>query len=295
MATAPDSEKDIEYTGGSSLNGESKTGPSVDHNPAKKNQRLKKAAAGLFAACAIALFIRIGCGPPQRQLDHAAEAARLQRDARILAAALRESGSYDEVLLLTRPPRSSGYVPELVKAARKGLRQGFDGGIEIAAADAPKFTEEVATRSSGKELKDLPDLSKWLPPIGYWFDGEVLADIIEAHPECDLIISMVGLPQTPDLASVLDTPIAPGNAVPHLAILRGPLPGKADTRRLFERNTLIAAVIQGSCWASEYPESADAEFQSEFQANRSLLTQNNWQKALQACPDLLNQPSDLVE
>lgn len=295
MAAAPDSNRDIEYAGNSSLSGGSETGSSPKNSPAANRQRLKKAAAALFAACAIALLIRVGCGPPRHQLDHTAEAARLRRNARILAAALRESGSYDEVLLLTRPPRSAGYVPELVEAARKGLRQGFGNGIEIAATDAPKFTEEVAMRTSGKPIKDLPDLSKWLPPVGYWFDGEVLADVIEAHPECDLIVSMVGLPQTPGLAAVLDTPIVPGNDVPHLAIIRGPLPEPTDTRRLFERETLLAAVVPGNCWASEYPKTADAEFQSEFQANRSLLTQQNWEKALQVCPDLLNQPSDLDE
>lgn len=174
-------------------------------------------------------------------------------------------------------------------------REGFGEGIEIADTDAPAFTEEVAVRSSGKPRKDLPDLSKWLPPLGYWFDGEVLADVIEAHPECDLLVSMVGLPQTPGLAAVLATPVAQGDAVPQLAILKGPLPSPTDTRRLFERETLIAAVARGSCWATEYPERAAAEFQSEFQAGRSLLTLENWKKALQVCPDLLNQPSDLDE
>lgn len=295
MTSAPDDGREIAYRDESSLGGDGQAGRSVANSPTEKHSRLKQGAAALFAVCAIALLIRVGCGPPKHQLDHAVEAERLERDARVLAAAIRESGSYDEVLLLTRPPRSAGYVPELVNAARKGLRQGFGEGIEIADTDAPAFTEEVAVRSSGKPRKDLPDLSRWLPPLGYWFDGEVLADVIEAHPESDLIVSMVGLPQTSGLAAVLDSAVAEGGTVPKLAVLKGPLPSKADTRRLFEGDTLIAAVVPGSCWASEYPASADSEFQTEFHSSRSLLTLKNWEKALQVCPDLLKQPSDLDE
>lgn len=296
MVMQPDGSRDIEYADDSRPDGGDEAGRSPGGNASTgRHRRLKVAAAALFAVCAIALLIRVGCAPARHQLDHTAEAERLKRDARVLAAAVRESGSYKAVLLLTRPKRSSGYVQELVDAARKGLRQGFGEGIEIAGADAPEFTEEVAMRASGKPLKDLPDLSKWLPPIGYWFDGEVLADAAEAHPECGLIVSMVGLPQTSGLAAVLDTPVAQGDTFPHLAILKGPLPSPTDARRLFERETLIAAVVQGSCWASVYPEKADSEFQSEFQSSRTLLTLENWEKALQVCPGLLNQPSDLDE
>lgn len=295
MTSAPKEGTDIEYAGDSRLGGDRKGAQAHAGIPPDKHRRAKEIAAAVFAACAIALLIRVGCGPARHQRDYTAEAARMMRDATVLGAAIRESGSYEKALLLTRPPRSSGYVQDLVDAAREGLRKGFGGDIQIAATGAPQFTAEVAMRASGKPLDQLPDLEKWLPPIGYWFDGEVLADVADAHSECDLIVSMVGLPRTPGLAPVLEGQAAQGGAFPRLAIVEGPLASPAETRRLFERTTLVAAVVPGTCWASAYPGEADTAYQSDFLASRTLLTLENWGKALQVCPDLLHQPGDLDE
>lgn len=124
MVMQADASRDIEYAGDSSPAGGIQAGPSAENSPTEIHPHLKKGTAALFAVCAIALLVRVVCGPPKHQLDHTAEAERLERDARVLAAAITESASYDEVLLLTRPPRSAGYVPELVDAVRRGLRQG---------------------------------------------------------------------------------------------------------------------------------------------------------------------------
>ena len=199
-------------------------------------------------------------------------------------------------MLLTRPTKSKSHVPELVNAVQHGLSEGLGNDKSVAAVAAPQFTEDIAMRLSGKPRSQLPDLSKWLPPLGYWFDEDVLLSVSNKHPRCDLIVSMVGLPSFPAATEADEITTDFGtDGRPQLAVVHGPLPAFRTLYYLFKQKALVAAVASEPCKASVYPDDADGALRSAFKKTHALITRENLPQAARQCPNLVQQKNRLEE
>lgn len=272
----------------------SNDGPDTSRDGTALAQWVKQLAAAAFAVFAVVLFLRVAIGPPKPELDHSGEAARLRIASSVLAAAVRDEIGKGQALLLTRPAIDSGTIPELVEAVKEGLEEGFGGRVKLDVA-APEFTEQIGMRLSGKPRHELPDMNRWMPPLGTWFDDEVLAAVAAKHADCDVIVSMVGLPDSPNMVALQELPAFAAGGGPRFAVVDGPLPEAGVVRHLFQTRRLIAAVVPQSCWASAYPESAPEDRQTTFESASTLLTPGNLDRALNVCPNILQRKNLLKE
>jgi hypothetical protein len=96
-----------------------------------------------------------------------------------------------------------------LKARLEGLKEGFGKTVTIAAIDSPSQDAPTATEKPMSPERRIHLRKK---SMASQFD-----DLLMEHPECNLVVSMVGLPQNPDEMAVWNKP---PETRPKFALLR---------------------------------------------------------------------------
>jgi hypothetical protein len=173
-------------------------------------------------AWVIAAFLLIpGCSKPAPLSEREAATELL---AKYLAAELKPKG----VLVISNPftqqPGRPAEIYEFEKASLRGLRAGF--GEKIALTNVFPELRPEALRDPASVFVD----PKTTTPLSFLVAEDAFQKAVEQHPECDVVISLIGLP-----FNMKRFPAWAQPGPPRFALL---LP---DWRLIGDRNAILAA------------------------------------------------------
>ncbi len=190
-------------------------------------------AAGL--ALAVVFFLLSRRATPE------SEALSARREAmKLLGAQIIKLRPNANVLVLGNPfSRDAGVFDErkqFERAALRGLRDGLGRSPSITVVFPEIKPEYVANPASVM----IPPDSK--TPLSFIIKSDAVDQLAAAHPECNVIVSLIGLPVGIERLKVWDqkNPISLGLLLPDLRWLGGP----AETVAAFQRGKLLAAVFE---------------------------------------------------
>ncbi len=190
-------------------------------------------AAGL--ALAVVFFLLSRRATPE------SEALSARREAmKLLGAQIIKLRPNANVLVLGNPfSRDAGVFDErkqFERAALRGLRDGLGRDPSITVVFPEIKPEYLANPASVM----IPPDSK--TPLSFIIKSDAVDQLAAAHPECNVIVSLIGLPVGIERLKVWDqkSPISLGLLLPDLRWLGGP----AETVAAFQREKLLAAVFE---------------------------------------------------
>ena len=193
-------------------------------------------AAGL-AVVALAALAFVGCSGPK----NAALAAR-QRAMEILGSRIAKLRPDCKVLVLSNPfTKESGYLNEksqYERAGLRGLRKGLGGRSPVTVV-FPEIRPEFFSNPQSVIIS--PDSRT---PLSFLMRPGSVDQLAEAHPECRVIVSLIGLPAELDQLKIWSEkdPRCFALLLPDLRLV-GP-PAKAV--EAFQREKLLAVVAEES-------------------------------------------------
>ena len=136
-------------------------------------------------ACAFCLFLRTS--PEDRARQHRALATRG------LAAYLAERFPTHRALVVANPFTQRPGLPEGIyaqeEAGIRGLQAGFDHRIVLEEVVFPSLKSKAQQDPRSVEID--PTTST---PLSYLVAEDAFDKLVQAHPDCDLIVSLIGLP-----------------------------------------------------------------------------------------------------
>lgn len=237
----------------------------------------------VFVAVVIgAIGARYVLGPnPQR-------AARSDRAiaARGLAEAVAARFPGQRALVLSNPytqrPGTARHILEMEEAGLEGVRAGAHGKFAIAAVVHPDL-RPAALENPRAVAIDVETTT----PLSYLVAPDAFDRVAQAHPDCTVLISLIGLPAELDQCEAWKK-----NGPPTFALL---LP---DLRLMGDPAAVVAAVTSGKITAivlrkpggrSEH-EPVGRDFQAEFEQRFVLVTRNNVEDIAARTPSLLQSP-----
>lgn len=199
----------------------------------------KKILLGLglaAAAVAAAVFLLRPSGPKGAALDSR------ERAMEMLGACIARLQPDCQVLVLSNPfARESGYLDQTSQYERAGLgglRRGLGGRIPVTVV----FPEIRPEYLAHPEAVIVPPDSR--TPLSFVMKPDSVERLAGAHPDCRVIVSLIGLPVGVDQLKLWDDkdPRCFALLLPDLRVL-GP-PEKAA--EAFQRGKLLAAVAEDS-------------------------------------------------
>ena len=198
----------------------------------KRNVFLALAVAAV-AAAAIALLVR-----PSGQKG-AALGGR-QHGMEKLGVQIAKLRPHSKVLVLSNPfAKESGFLNEKSRYERVGLRglaKGLGGGSTVKVV-FPEIRPEYFTNPQSVIIP--PDSRT---PLSFLMQPDSVDRLAEEHPECHVIVSLIGLPAEVQSLKVWDEkdPRCFALLLPDLRLIGGP----SDVVGAFERGKLLAAVFE---------------------------------------------------
>jgi hypothetical protein len=189
---------------------------------------------------------------------------------RVLAEYVRKTANPHAVLVLSNPyaqkPGSPADVYDFEKAGVAGLRKGFEPAIEVKVA-FPKIKPE-AERDPGSVF--VP--SNTTTVLSYLIADTAVDDLIRENPDCDVLVSLIGL-----AANTLSTTYWSKPGAPRFALLLPDFSVLADPnaiRYAFKSGKIIAAVIaKPGVTSTKNPMGTD--YKAEFDKRYILVTKEN--------------------
>ena len=168
----------------------------------KKNPKKRAPKAGPLAlvllliiiASTIAILVRAALSDVRDERFISDELIYSRASGYMLGRSLGKSFPGYDALIITHDKNSAN---TLLDASLEGLREGLGRKVKIAAIDSP-----IPTQSKKKET------TKIFPERMLYLSRKMEADnfdqVIEKYPECNLIISLIGLPKDPHKMSILN-------------------------------------------------------------------------------------------
>jgi len=157
-----------------------------------------------------------------------------------LGASIAKLSPQGQVLVLSNPfTKASGYLNEAnqyERAAIRGLRNGLGQHIPVTVVFPEIRAEYFADRQS---IILPPDCRT---PLSYVVRPDSVEQLAQAHPECRVIVSLIGLPAGVDRLEIWcdKDPRCFALLLPDLRVLGPPAKVVED----FQRGKLLAAVAQ---------------------------------------------------
>ena len=188
---------------------------------------------GLFAVAAMVFLVR------SSSPKSAALAAR-QHAMEMLGARIAKLRPECKVLVLSNPfTKESGYFNEknqYERAGLRGLRKGLGGRSPVKVV----FPEIRPEYFANPELVIIPPDSR--TPLSFLMRPASVDQLAEAHPECRVIVSLIGLPAGVDRLKIWNEqePRCFALLLPDLRLLGPP----AKAAEAFQRGKLLAAVVE---------------------------------------------------
>jgi hypothetical protein len=151
----------------------------VAYSQAKKKTQAKNAAIGCAVVAAILAVTKLA--QPDASDARVAvvdnERHYVHSKMRVVGEYLAKNHSGETILLLSMPPSEDS--PEQRQAAMDGLKEGLAGKATIAAERHPENPDKTSTVQMSYQ---------------YFFNAKSVDAIMDAHKDCTLMLSLIGLP-----------------------------------------------------------------------------------------------------
>ncbi|MDI9382552.1 MAG: hypothetical protein QM845_17025 [Verrucomicrobiota bacterium] len=163
-----------------------------------------------------------------------------QREMETLGAQIAKLRPHSKVLVLSNPfAKESGFLNEKSRYERVGLRgltKGLGGGSTVKVV-FPEIRPEYFTNPQSVIIP--PDSPT---PLSFLMQPDSVDRLAATHPECHVIVSLIGLPAEVQSLRIWDEkdPRCLALLMPDLRLIGGP----SDVVAAFRRGKLLAAVFE---------------------------------------------------
>ena len=196
-----------------------------------------------------------------------------------LAEYLVQAKTGRRALVISNPfaPIQNGKMREQEEAGIRGLRQGFGDKITLEAVVYPELLPQA--RQDPRSIVTLPGTPT---PLSFMVTEDAFDKLIQQHPSCDLVVSLVGLPANLDKTAAWQQP-----PPPRFALF---LP---DLRLIGDARAVKEVVLKGklAAFVCQKPErlavNTAEEPASPFERQFLLVTSESIDGILDAYPRLL--------
>lgn len=199
---------------------------------------------------------------------------------RVMAEYLSSAAAPKAVLVISNPfsqqPGRPAEVYAFEEAGIDGLKEGFGGKVPLTVA-FPKLKEEVLRDPASVQIDP-----KTTTPLSFLVTENAFSEVIQQHPECDVVVSLIGLP-----ANVPGLKEWSRAGAPRFALL---LPdwrmigGREEILRVFREKKLVAAVVNKPNAPEERNGSGD--YRAVFDRRFLLVTSENVEQLLREHPTI---------
>jgi hypothetical protein len=232
----------------------------------------KQKTAAIGAAIVVLIAIVVYCA--YRQVNRAPLSQR-EIATRVLAEYIRKTAKPKGVLIVSNPyardPGRPSEVYAFQKASEAGLRKGFGPEIDVKVG-FPKLKPE-AIRDVSSVFVD-PNSTT---PLSYLVAEDAYDQLMREHPECDVFVSLIGLP-----GNTATSPVWLRNGPPRFGFLLPDFKIMGDPnaiRQVFKTGKIIAAVIPKP-GVSLPDRVAGVDYKAEFDRRFILVTGENIDESL---------------
>lgn len=198
-----------------------------------------------------------------------------------LAEQLARTFAGHRVLVLSNPFTQQKGLPremrEMEEAGLRGLRQGFGSKLTLAAVAFPELKPEA--KENPRAVFIDPETTT---PLSFLVADESFDALARKYPDCDLIVSLIGLPANLQQVQCWKDPAGPKFALllPDLRVIGN----RAALRRALETGKLLAFVAAKPGAVSGQKLSGD--FNAEFERLFVLVTRDNLESSFLKFPRL---------
>lgn len=243
------------------------------------NRNLWFTVAALFVAVAVAFFVLRPRGPHGEALQVRELATRG------LAAHLATVCKGERALVVGNPYTHQAGQPramrEMEESGLRGLRAGLGESVPLAGPFFPELKPEA--RENPRAVFIDPETTT---PLSYLVTDEAFDKLAADHPECSLIISLIGLPAGLNKVKCWQdsAPQKFALLLPDLRILGN----RAAIRRSFAGGKLIAFVLARP--DAPVTPVAEADWAREFENRFVLITRENLEQVMRTHPQFFPAP-----
>ncbi len=237
---------------------------------------------GFVAVVALGLAARFFLGPdPHREALSDREAA-----ARGLAEAVASKLSAKRAIVMANPfaPKAGTdrRIVAMDEAGVRGTRAGAEGRLSIADVVRPELLP--AARANPRSVSIDTETTT---PLSYLVAPDAFDRAAQAHADCEVIFSLIGLPVDLDQCEAWKKPGSPGFALllPDLRIVGAP----ADVVAAVKSGKLLAFVVRKPGGVSE-SEPMGKDWKAEFARRFLLVTADNVDEVAAHTPAVLENP-----
>jgi hypothetical protein len=190
---------------------------------------------------------------------------------RALAEHLARTQPAKRALIISNPfirqPNTAKATVEMEQAGLRGLRAGFGKSVTVAAVAFPELKPEA--RDNPRAL--LTDVET-TTPLSYLLAPDAFDNLAKQNPDCELIISLIGLPAELSRCESWRTPGPPRFALllPDLRIIGD----EAAVKNAMKSGKLLAFVLAKPD-APDASASLSSDFSAEFEKRFLLVTPEN--------------------
>jgi hypothetical protein len=181
----------------------------------------------------------------------------------------------------TQWPNLPQEMQQMETVSQRGLARGF--GPQIVPATAfPKL--KPGARENPRSIPIDPQTTT---PLSYLVAPDAFDELAETHPDCDVMVSLIGLPAALDQVACWRKPGAPAFALllPDLRMVGNPQAVQAA----MQRGKLLALVLPHPN-APSSDVAVGNDWNDEFAKRFLLVTANNVEQLIQTYPDLFSPP-----
>jgi hypothetical protein len=178
----------------------------------------------------------------------------------------------------TQHPGVARSIVEMEEAGLRGLREGCDNRLVLETVAFPELREDAL-----KNPRALVMGTETTTPLSYLVAEDAFDKLVKANPRCELLVSLIGLPEDLD-----QTQCWQSNAPPRFALLLPDLRMIGDAsavREAMKRGKLAAFVLdKPGAPSAQSPPGRDAA--AEFEKRFVLVTADNIDPLIQNSPQL---------
>jgi hypothetical protein len=178
----------------------------------------------------------------------------------------------------TQRKETAKAIGEMEQAGLRGLRQGFGKNVTVAAVAFPELKPEA--RDNPRALLTGVETTT---PLSYLVAPDAFDDLAKQHPDCELIVSLIGLPAELSRCESWRASGPPGFALllPDLRVIGD----EAAVRNALKSGKLLALVL-AKPGAPDASASSSGDFGAEFEKRFLLVTPENVDQLARSYPGL---------
>ena len=200
---------------------------------------------------------------------------------RVLAEELARRHPNTAALVISNPFAQRRNLRKSISAVEdagiRGLKEGFGQAVKVSAIDYPPIRPEAVENPLDVHI---PDTST---PLSFLMADDAFDQMAQAHPDCDVIVSLVGLP-----AHLEKVELWKGPGPPHFGLLLPDLQliGNVNVIRTALNSGKLAAFILPKPGAVSEQVPVTKDYHVEFDERFFLVTKENFEEIVADHPQL---------